>query len=89
MDADVAILGAAGVAPAGRVGGDGVEGTKVAADTADLVLKDLVVEAGFELALAGRSGGDVHGGLATAENDKVLLASDGGAVDGGIGGVVL
>lgn len=89
VDADVAVLSAAGVAAAGGVGSDGVEGTKVATDAADLVLEDLVVEAGFEFTLAGRGGGDVHGGLATAEDDKVLLAGDGGAVEGGIGGVGL
>ena len=61
----------------------------MAPDTADLVLEDLVVEAGLELALAGAGGGDVHGGLAAAEDDEVLLRGDAGAVERGVGGVGL
>ena len=53
----------------------------MATHTADLVLKDLVVEPGLELALPGGGGGDVHGGLAAAEYDKVLLGRDAGAVE--------
>lgn len=89
MDTDVAVLSAAGVAPAGGIGSDGVQGAKVAADAADFVLKDLVVEARLELALAGRGRSDFHGGLATAEDDKILVAGNGGAVEGGIGDVRL
>lgn len=63
--------------------------TEVAADPADLVLEDLVVEARLEFTLARGGGGDVHGGLATAEDDKVLLAGDAGAVERGVGGVGL
>lgn len=88
MDANVAVLSAAGVAAAGGIGGDGVERAKVATDAANLVLEDFVVEAGLELALASGGCGDVHGGLATAEDDEVLFAGDGGAVEGGIAGVV-
>ena len=65
------------------------QGSEVAPHAADLVLEDLVVEAGLELALASAGGGDVHGGLATAENDVVLLGSDTGAVERGVGGVGL
>jgi hypothetical protein len=61
----------------------------VAADTANLVFKDLVVEPRLEFTLARGRGGDVHGGLATAEYDKVLLGGDGGAVEGGVGCVGL
>lgn len=89
VDTDVAVLSAACVALAGRVGGDGVEGAEVAPHAADLVLEDLVVEAGLELALSRGGSGDVHGGLATAEDDEVLLGGDGGAVEGGIGCVGL
>jgi hypothetical protein len=39
-----------------------------------------VVEAGLELALSRGGSGDVHGGLATTEDDEVLLGGDGGAV---------
>lgn len=65
------------------------QGTEVASHTADLVFEDLVVEAGLELALARGRGGDVHGGLATAEDDEVLLVGDAGAVERGVGGVRL
>jgi hypothetical protein len=84
MDADITVLSAAGVALAGRVGGDGVEGTEVTADTTNFVLEDLVVEAGLELSLASRSSSDVHGGLTATENNEIFLGGDGGAVEGGI-----
>ena len=61
----------------------------MAPHAADLVLEDLVVEAGLELALASAGGSDVHGGLATAEDDVVLLGGDAGAVERGVGGVGL
>ncbi|KND88935.1 hypothetical protein TOPH_06453 [Tolypocladium ophioglossoides CBS 100239] len=88
VNADVAVFSAACVALAGGVGGDGVEGTEVAADTADLVLEDLVVEAGLEFTLTGGGSGDVHSGLAAAEDDKVLLRGDASAVEGRVGWVV-
>lgn len=68
---------------------DGVEGTEVATDTADLVFEDLVVEAGLEFTLASGGGGDIHGGLTTTQNHVVLLVGDGGGVEGSIGGVGL
>ena len=89
VNADVAVFSAACVALAGGVGGDGVERAEVATDTADLVLENLVVESGLELALAGGGRGDVHGGLATTEDDEILLGRDGGAVEGRVGGVGL
>lgn len=61
----------------------------MAPDAADLVLEDLVVEAGLELALARGRGGDVHGGLAAAEDDVVLLGGDAGAVERRVGRVGL
>ena len=89
VDADVAVLSAAGIAFARRVAGDRVEGTEVTAHAANLLFKNLVVEARLELALTGRGGGDVHGGLATAEDDEVLLGRHGGGVEGGVGDVGL
>lgn len=56
----------------------------MALDTANLVLKDLVVEAGFELSLSGVGGGDVHGCLTTAQNYKVFLGRDGCGIEGGV-----
>jgi hypothetical protein len=67
--------------------GNVVEGTKVTADTANLLHEDLVVEARFELSLAGRGGGDVHGGLSSTKDNVVFDGGDGGAVEGSIGDV--
>lgn len=89
VDAHVAVLTTTGVALARGVGGDCVEGTEVATDTADLVLEDLVVEAGLEFTLARGRGGDIHGGLATTQNHKVLLRGHGGTVQRRVGGVGL
>ena len=89
VDTDVTVLTAAGVALAGGVGGDRVEGTEVTAHATNLALEDLVVETGLEFTLARRGGGDIHGGLTTSEDDVVLLASDGSAVKRGVGGVGL
>ncbi len=89
VDTNVTVLTTRAVALAGGVGGDGVEGTEVTTDTANLVLEDLVVETGLELTLAGRGTGDIHGGLTTTEDDEVLLGCDCSAVEGGVGGVGL
>lgn len=89
VNTDVAILSTAGVALARGVDGDGVEGTEVASHATNLVLEDLVVETGFEFTLSSGSTGDIHGGLTTAQDNKVLLGGDGGAVQGSIGDVVL
>lgn len=53
VDTDVTIFSSASIALAGGIGSDGIERTEVAADTADFVLKDLVVETGFEFTLTG------------------------------------
>ena len=89
VDTDVTVLTTAGVALAGRIGGDRVEGTEVTAHATNLALEDLVVETGLEFTLAGRGGGDIHGGLTATEDNVVLLASDGSAVKRGVGGVGL
>ena len=83
----IAVLAAARVPPPERVHRHRVQGPKVPLDAPDFVLEDLVVEAGFELALAGGGGGDVHGGLAAAEDHEGFLGRDGGGVEGGVGGV--
>lgn len=87
MDTHVTVLTTGAVDGAERRHGDVVEGTEVASDTADLLLEDLVVEAGFEFSLAGRGGGDVHGCLTTADDDVVFKGGDGGGVEGGVGDV--
>lgn len=89
MHADVTVLTTRGVTLARGVGGDCVERAEVATDTANLLLKDLVVEAGLEFALSRRGGCDIHGGLTTAEDDVLLLGGDGGAVEGCVGDVRL
>lgn len=86
MNSDVTVLSTRGVSRAGRMHGNGVERTEVATHTADLVFKDLVVEAGFEFTLTRGGGCDFHGGLATAEDHVVLFRGDGGCVEGGVGG---
>lgn len=61
----------------------------MATNPTNLILEDLVVEPRLEFTLASGSGGDIHGGLTTTEDDEVLLAGDASAVEGGIGGVGL
>ena len=61
----------------------------MATHTANLLLEDLVVETSLELTLAGRGPGDVHSGLTTTKNNKVLLGGDGSTVQGGISDVGL
>ena len=46
-----------------------------------------MVEAGFEFSLPAGSGGDVHGGLAAAEDHEGFFRGDGGGIEGGVGGV--
>lgn len=84
VDTDVTVLTSTSVGAASRVSGNGVEGTEVATDTANLVFEDLVVESSLESTLATGSGGDFHGGLTTSEDDKVLLGGNGGAVKGSV-----
>lgn len=78
MHPHVPILPAAGVSPPHRIHGDGVERAEMALDTANFILEDAVVEARFELALARAGGGNVRGGLTTAEDDEVFFRRDGG-----------
>jgi hypothetical protein len=89
VDTDVTVLTTGGVCGAGGVHVDGVEGTEVTTDTANLVFEDLVVEARLELTLTGRGGCDIHGGLTTTEDNVVLLSGNGSRVEGGIGDVGL
>lgn len=84
VDTHVTVLTTGAVHVSERADGDVVERTEVTSDTANLLLKDLVVETGFELSLTGRGGCDIHGGLTTTENDVVLDGSDGCAVERGI-----
>lgn len=46
-----------------------------------------VVESGFEFTLAGRGGGDIHGGLTTTKNDEVLLGCHTSSVEGSVGDI--
>lgn len=56
----------------------------MATNTTNLLFENLVVEPRLELSLPGRSGCDVHGGLSTTQNDKLLLWRDSSAVEGGV-----
>lgn len=87
VDTDVTVLTTGGVGGTGGVSVDGVQGTEVATDTADLVLEDLVVETSFEFTLARGGRGDIHGSLTTSQDHVVLLGGDGGAVQGRVGNV--
>lgn len=58
-------------------------------DTADLLLENLVVEPCLEFTLPSRSGCDIHGGLSTTQNDKLLLWRNGSAVEWRVGVVCL
>ena len=89
MNTHVTVLSSGTIAGASRVHGNSVERTEMTTDTADLVLEDLVVESGLEFTLAGGCRCDVHGGLATTENDVFLLWRDGSGVEGGIGWIGL
>jgi hypothetical protein len=46
-----------------------------------------VVETRLKLSLTGGSGGDVHGGLSSTEDNVVFYGCDGGAVEGSVGDV--
>ncbi len=58
-------------------------------NTANLLLKDLVVETRLELSLASRGSCDIHGGLTTTEDNEILLWGDRSRVEWGIGDVGL
>lgn len=87
MHPHVPVLPATRVPPPQRIHRHRVQRAEMPLYAPDFVLEDLVVEAGFELALPRGGGGDVHGGLAAAEDHKGFLGGDGGGVEGGVGEV--
>jgi hypothetical protein len=87
MHTDVSVLSSTAVSGSLWVHGDVVEGTKVTTYTANLLHEDLMIEAGFELSLAGGCGGDVHGSLSSTEDNVVFYWGDGSAVEGCVGDV--
>lgn len=58
----------------------GVERTKVASDTANLILENLVIEPRLEFTLSLRCCSDISSFLSTSEDDKVLLRGERGGV---------
>jgi len=68
-----------------RIYCNSVKWSEVSSHTANFLLENLVVEAGFEFPLARRSCGDVHCCLTTSKNNKVLFRSDGSTVKWSIG----
>lgn len=58
--------------------------TEVATDTANLLFENLVVEPRLKLSLPGGCSCDVHGGLSTTQNDKLLLWRNSSTVEGGV-----
>jgi hypothetical protein len=89
VHAHVTVLTSTAVRGALRVHGDVVEGSEVATDATNLLGEDLVVETGLEFTLAGRGGCDIHGGLATTEDNVVFYGGNGSAVEGCVGNVCL
>lgn len=89
VDSDVAVLTTGGIARAGWVDSDRVEGTKVALDAADFVLEDLVVEPRFEFTLASMCCCHFRCRLTATQNNVVFLRGDCGRVQRGIGNVGL
>lgn len=87
MHPHIPVLPPAGVPSPQRIHRHRIQRAEMPLDATDLVLEHLVVEAGFELALPRRGGGDVHGGLAAAEDHEGFFGGDGGGVEGGVGGV--
>lgn len=87
MHSHIPVLPATRIPSPQRIHRHRVQRAEMPLHAADLVFEYLVVEAGFEFALPGRCGGDVHGGLAAAEDDEGFLGGDGGGVEGGVGGV--
>ncbi len=87
MHPHIPILAPTRIPPPQRIHRNRVQGSEMTFDAADLVFEDFVVEAGFEFALAGGGGGDVHGCLAAAEDDEGFFGGDGCGVEGGVGGV--
>jgi hypothetical protein len=83
----VTVLSSTAVSGALGMYGDVVEGTEVTTDTANLLHEDLVVEARFELSLAGRGGSNVHGSLSSSKDNVVFDGGDGGAVKRRVGDV--
>ncbi len=59
----------------------------MASNHSDFLLEDLMVKSSFEFTLSAVGGGNIHGRLSTAENDKVLFGCNSGAVQGSIGSI--
>lgn len=53
--------------------------------SSDFVFEDTMVESSFEFALPGGRGRHLHRRLTSTEYNKVLLRSDGGGVEWGVG----
>lgn len=53
-------------------------------NTTNLVFKNLVIEPSLEFTLSLRGSSDISGLLTTSEDNKVLLGSESGGVEGGV-----
>ena len=80
MHSHVAVLATTGIGNALWMYSDGVQRTKVATNSANFVFEDFVVESGFEFALSGGGGCDIHGSLTAAKDHKVFLWCYGGRI---------
>lgn len=54
-------------------------------NTANLILKDLVIEPSLEFTLSLRGSGDISGFLSAPEDDEVLFGRERGCVEGSVG----
>ena len=63
--------------------------TKVTTNTANLLLKDLVIKSSFEFTLSRRGSSDVHSGLTTSQDDEVFFWCNRCTVERGIGNIGL
>jgi len=87
MHPHIPILPSTCISPSQGIRCHGVQRPEMPLHAPDLVFEDFVVEARFEFSLARGGGSYVHSGLAAAEDYEGFFGGDGGAVEGGVGGV--
>jgi hypothetical protein len=89
VDTNIAIFSTTGVATTLRICRNVIEWSEMSFYSANLVLKDLVVESGLELSLSRRCCGNISSSLTSTKDDKLLLRSHGSAVEWCVGRIGL
>ena len=87
VHAHISILAAAGVSLAVGIRGHRVQRPEVPTHAPNLLLEDLVVEAGLKFSLPRRRGGYIHCSLPASKDHEVLLWGDRGGIKGSIGNI--